>query len=167
MDYLCELKDGNTSLSIVNITNSDIILKERQTVKRGDLVELQDTDELMISQRVVHYVWVWKGGPVYNQHGREQGRTVCDQGTQERNLWDVEQKVWMLCNEHQETEMHDSCGHGYTRETRVFSRGLTVGWPILTAHHGQSGNYFGKSPTSLRPINSWGTASRSTAVQWS
>lgn len=56
MDYLCELKDGNTSLSIVNITNSDIILKERQTVKRGDLVELQDTDELMISQRVVHYV---------------------------------------------------------------------------------------------------------------
>ncbi|KAG0425312.1 hypothetical protein HPB47_027503 [Ixodes persulcatus] len=56
MDYLCELKDGNTSLSIVNLTNFDIILKERQTVKRGDLVELQDTDELMISQRVVHYV---------------------------------------------------------------------------------------------------------------
>lgn len=31
MDYLCELKDGDTSLPIVNVPNSDIILKKGQT----------------------------------------------------------------------------------------------------------------------------------------
>ncbi|KAG0423488.1 hypothetical protein HPB47_000718 [Ixodes persulcatus] len=56
MDYRCELKDGETSLPIVNVTNSDIMLKKRQAVKRGDLEELQDTDEEIISQCVVHYV---------------------------------------------------------------------------------------------------------------
>ena len=48
VDYLCELKDGERSLPIMNVTNSDVILKKGQTVKRGDLVELHDPDEKIV-----------------------------------------------------------------------------------------------------------------------